>query len=79
MGAMSGAPVPIHDLLIHAEFVRGLAHALARDPQAGDDLLQDVWVAALRRPPRHGASLRAWLATLVERRSGARWRSAPTR
>lgn len=87
MGAMSGTPVPIHDLLIHAEFVRGLAHALARDPQAGDDLLQDVWVAALRRPPRHGASLRGWLATLVgslfanrtreERRRRAREASVP--
>ena len=62
---MSGAPVPITDLLIHADFVRGLAHDLARDPQMGDDLMQDVWLQAMRRPPQHGASLRGWLAVLV--------------
>ncbi|MBL8896152.1 MAG: sigma-70 family RNA polymerase sigma factor [Planctomycetes bacterium] len=57
--------IPITDLLIHADFVRNLAHALARDPEVGDDLLQEVWVAALQRPPQHGASLRGWLAALV--------------
>jgi RNA polymerase sigma-70 factor (ECF subfamily) len=62
---MSRAGVPIADLLIHAEFVRALARDLTRDVHRGDDLAQDAWVQALRRPPLHGVSLRGWLALLV--------------
>lgn len=57
--------VPIDDLLIHAEFVRALACELVRDPQLADDLAQETWVTALRKPPHHGAALRGWLATLM--------------
>jgi RNA polymerase sigma-70 factor (ECF subfamily) len=62
---MSAEPVPIAELLAHAEFVRGLARDLVRDPHLGDDLAQEAWLQTLRRPPQHGASLRGWLATLV--------------
>ncbi|MEO6593620.1 MAG: sigma-70 family RNA polymerase sigma factor, partial [Planctomycetota bacterium] len=42
-----------------------LAADLVRDPHSVDDLAQEAWLQALRRPPRHGTSLRSWLAALV--------------
>src|SRR5262245_43452992 len=62
---MSAEPVPIAELLAHAEFVRELARDLVRDVHLRDDLAQEAWLQALRRPPRHGASLRGWLASLL--------------
>jgi len=58
--------------------VRTLAARLVLDPQHVDDVVQDVWHAALRRPPRTNVSLGAWLAGVVRnvtamgRRSEAR-------
>src|SRR5262245_21478151 len=65
MPHMSPEPVPIAELLVHAEFVRGLARDLVRDAHLRDDLAQEAWLQALRRPPRHGASLRGWFAKLL--------------
>src|SRR5262245_42304254 len=65
MPHMSPEPVPIAELLVHAEFVRGLARDLVRDAHLRDDLTQEAWLQALRRPPRHGASLRGWFAKLL--------------
>ncbi|MFO1076767.1 MAG: RNA polymerase sigma factor [Planctomycetota bacterium] len=62
---MSGHDVPIADLLIHADFVRSLARDLVGDAGAADDLAQEAWVRALESPPRHGAALRGWFATLL--------------
>jgi RNA polymerase sigma-70 factor (ECF subfamily) len=67
MQRMAAEPVPIAELLAHAEFVRGLARDLVRDVHRGDDLAQEVWLQTLRRPPHHGASLRGWFATLMAR------------
>lgn len=85
-GCVNSEGVPIADLLLHADFVRGLARDLLGEVD-GDDLTQEVWVAALRRPPRHTESVRGWLATLVqnllhnrrrtERRRRAREQSVP--
>ena len=41
--------VRIDDLLAHAGWVRGLALSLVRDPGAADDLVQETWLAAMRR------------------------------
>jgi RNA polymerase sigma-70 factor (ECF subfamily) len=65
MPRMSPQPVPIAELLAHAEFVRGLARDLVRDAHLRDDLAQEAWLQTLRRPPRHGAALRGWFASLV--------------
>ncbi|MCA8951699.1 MAG: hypothetical protein KDE27_19480, partial [Planctomycetes bacterium] len=62
---MTASDVPLGDLLLHAEFVRGLARDLAADEAAADDLTQESWLRALQRPPRHDAALRGWFATLV--------------
>jgi RNA polymerase sigma factor (sigma-70 family) len=63
------APVPIERLLEHRAWVTALARALVADPNRADDVAQDAWLAALRRPPRHGDALRAWLARLVRHRA----------
>ena len=64
--SVSPRGVQIDDLLIHADFVRGLARDLVRDPNGADDLAQEAWVCALQTPPRHATALRGWFATLVQ-------------
>ncbi|MDO8349232.1 MAG: sigma-70 family RNA polymerase sigma factor [Planctomycetota bacterium] len=49
----------------HGASLRQLAAELLRDPEAADDAVQEVWAAALRRPPRHAGSLGGWLATAL--------------
>ena len=52
-------------LLHHEEFVRGLARSLVADRTAADDLAQDTWLAALRRPPAALGSMRGWLTQVM--------------
>lgn len=42
-----------------------LARRLARDASEADDLVQQTWLRAILSPPRHGRSLRGWLAGVV--------------
>ncbi len=51
-------------LLIHARFLRGLTRALVVDDARAEDLVQETWLAAVRRPPVEG-DLRAWLARVL--------------
>jgi RNA polymerase sigma-70 factor (ECF subfamily) len=62
---MTDGPVPISRLLEHRDGVRRLARSLVRGEADADDLEQDAWLAALRRPPRHAGSPRAWLAAVT--------------
>ncbi len=48
------------DLLRHETFVLALARSLLGDEASAQDIAQETWLSALRRPPRAG-SLRAWL------------------
>lgn len=64
---MADVPIEIESLLAHREWVRRTARALAGDADLGDDLAQEVFLKALRRPPRHERSLRAWLGTALRR------------
>ncbi len=59
------SPARPEDLLAHAAWVRGVAFALVRDAATADDLVQETWLAALRRPPEGGRPLRPWLAGVV--------------
>jgi RNA polymerase sigma factor (sigma-70 family) len=68
------APVPVEALLAHREWVRAVARAVVRDPNAADDLEQETWLAALRSPPKRDASLRGWLGTVVRSRARRRGR-----
>jgi DNA-directed RNA polymerase specialized sigma24 family protein len=38
---------------------------LLGDPDRAADVVQDTWVASLKRPPRHAKSLRGWLAVVA--------------
>ena len=52
----------------HADSLRTLARRLLADDDAAEDVLQETWLVALRRPPRctaETAALRGWLATVV--------------
>lgn len=48
------------ELQRHARWIRRLAGALLRDEGAAEDLVQEVWCAALTKPPEEGR-LRPWL------------------
>lgn len=51
------------DLIRHAAFVRRLAVSLAGDAAEADDLEQEAWLAALKRPPSR--SPRAWFRRVL--------------
>lgn len=62
------------ELLAHAAWLRQLAHSLVRDAQLADDLVQDTWLAALRRPPSTDRPVRPWLRRVIVNAARLRWR-----
>ena len=64
-------------LLEHASWLRRLAQHLVGDD--ADDLVQETWVAALRRPPESDRNVRPWLRTVATNLARFRWRSAKNR
>lgn len=64
----AGTPDPLDaaELERDAAFARRLAASLV-GAAAADDVVQDAWRALVERPPRHRASPRGYLATLVRR------------
>ena len=62
-------PIPAEALLQHRGFVRALARSLTRDEHAAEDLVQETWLEALRRPPRSTGALRVWLARVTTSRA----------
>lgn len=65
---------PIEELLRQRGWMCRLAQELAGGSDA-DDLVQDACLAALERPPRHGANLGGWLARVLSNRTRSRARS----
>jgi len=57
--------VPLESLLEHNTWMRGLARGLLYDKSLTDDVLQEVYVAALKTPPRSERTLTAWLSKVV--------------
>jgi len=51
-------------ILEHGPFLRGLARSLLRDAGRADDVVQEAWLAALRRP-QEVRDLRPWLVGVV--------------
>jgi len=58
----------IEELLNEAGWLRQLAASLVGDRAQAEDLVQDTWVAALRRPPGEGEP-RPWLARVLRNRA----------
>ncbi len=71
--------VPLAKLLEHRAWVRRLAGSFVRDEASVDDLEQETWLAALRRPPRREGALRGWLSRVVRGRASNALRAAGRR
>ncbi|MFT7487200.1 MAG: RNA polymerase sigma factor (sigma-70 family), partial [Candidatus Paceibacteria bacterium] len=69
----------IEELLQHSDWVNSLAHKLVVDSASADDLVQDTWVVALRRPPTHAQNLRGWLGRVVTSLAQSTWRAESRR
>ena len=52
-------------LLSHLDFVRGVAKSLLFDDHEVDDVVQQTWLQAVRRPPRKPGALRSWLGSVA--------------
>lgn len=52
-------------LLAHGSWVGHLARRLLYDESGADDVVQEVWLTALDRPPREPAALSGWLAKVA--------------
>jgi RNA polymerase sigma-70 factor (ECF subfamily) len=66
---MTRPPLTAESLLAHEPFVRAVVRGLVDDDASLNDVVQETWLAALRRPPREGTSLRAWLAHVAGNRA----------
>ena len=64
-------------LLEHAGWMKHLARSLVGEDQA-EDVVQQVWLAGLQRPPSPGRGLRSWLAAVV-RKNAAKLRRTEAR
>lgn len=63
---MSPSPIDPQTLLEHGAFVRALVRSLIADEHRADDVEQQTWLAALRRPPRRVDRARAFLAIVAK-------------
>jgi RNA polymerase sigma factor (sigma-70 family) len=66
-------------LLEHATWLRRLALSLVGDGAIADDLVQETYVAALRRPPTADRPLRPWLRHVLKNLARFRWRGDTNR
>jgi RNA polymerase sigma-70 factor (ECF subfamily) len=74
--------VTLHDpahLLDHAAWLRSLASSLVGDRATADDLVQETYVAALRRPPSTERPVKPWLSRVLRNAARFRWRSETNR
>ncbi|MEQ8763019.1 MAG: sigma-70 family RNA polymerase sigma factor [Planctomycetota bacterium] len=63
---MSESHVELVTALLEQEsFIRQLARGLLSREDQVEDVVQETWIAALRRPPLEVGRLRAWLAAVV--------------
>ena len=67
-------PSDLEHLLTHSDWLTRLARRLVADSATADDLVQETWVAALRRPPDPDRPARPWLSSVVRRLAAMRTR-----
>ena len=58
----------IDELLAERDYVRRLAEGLLFDAHEVDDVVQQTWLAALKRPPANADNVRGWLGQVVRNR-----------
>jgi RNA polymerase sigma-70 factor (ECF subfamily) len=61
----NGPRATSQDLLAHTGWLRRLALRLVRDADVADDLVQETWITAIRRPSELRDSTRPWLAKVL--------------
>ena len=78
---MGAEPLQIRfeELYEHAGWVRALARSLVADSGVAEDLVQETWLAALRRPPADRRNLRGWLGRVVTNAARQRHRREASR
>ncbi len=62
---MDARALNLDELREHTDAVRRLARRILRDDARADDVVQETWLMALRRPPRERARLGAWLGRVA--------------
>lgn len=73
-------PIPIDSLLEHDAWLRSMAARLASDGAEVEELVQETWLAALRRPPSgEGGDARGWLRRVLENVQRQMYRGASRR
>ena len=75
----AASPTPLQRLLAHEGFLRELAARLVADPGTADDVVQETWLAAMRRPPTSGGSARGWLGAVARNAARMSWRTQERR
>lgn len=76
MASNSSTNLPL-ELIAQQGFLRRLALDLVGRPEEADDLVQEVNLCALQRPPSDATRLRGWLVEVVGRVAArSRWRAA---
>ena len=57
--------IGVENLLEYEPFVRAVARGVLADEAQVEDVVQETWIRAMRRPPKVGGSVKAWLARVV--------------
>jgi RNA polymerase sigma factor (sigma-70 family) len=70
----STRPIDLEGMLENAGWMRALARTLVRDPGDAEDILQETWLEAVRRPPRDPAATGGWLASVLRNFARRRFR-----
>src|SRR5262245_9106447 len=73
--ADAAPPFDAQSLAAHREALTRLAAAILRDPHTAEDVVQDAYVAAIRRPPPDGARAVPWFAGVVRHLALSRLRA----
>lgn len=70
------SPVPLSELLAHRRLLEQLALRMTGDREGAEELVQEAWLVALQRPPRHADNLTAWLRGVLRHLRYRSWRRA---
>ena len=73
------AQLPAEQFAEYNQFMRRLAIALLGREEGADDLVQETWIVAMRRPPGPDRPLRAWLIRVLRSLTYKSWREGSRR